>query len=235
MAESLLNGFRGEKQLNECTMVNREQFGEFLSLNPLILEAFKRTFREELWSFGQVEPEPEVQTASSQDAKAPTKNGNSSGGCMGGKGKPRLQEVNRTNSFFSKRKQSTKEGYLLKKGKKMGAWKRRYFLLKEDVLYYYRSKATKLPAGLVFMRGCFCQKKDVGDKFGISISNAHLELFMTEESERDDWFDHFLEVSQQGDVEKKYKFEEEVGSGRFSKVYRAVDTLTQEEVAIKVI
>ena len=154
---------------------------------------------------------------------------------MSTKGKPRLTELYKGNIFFSERKKATKEGYLLKKGKTMGAWKRRYFFLKDEVLYYYRKNATKLPTRLVYLRGCFCQKKDLHDKFGIGISNSRLELYMNEECERDEWFDHILEVSQQGDVEKKYTFGEEIGSGRFSKVYRAVDSLTQEEVAIKVI
>ena len=162
------------------------------------------------------------------------------GGCLSGKPKSRMEETNQKQVFFSSRKRAKKEGYLLKKGKKLGQWKRRYFFLKDDVLYYYRGTDDKLPSGMVYLQGCFCEKITAEEKHGISISNDYkgyveMRVFAEQEHERDEWFEQIQDAAQHGDVEKQYRFEKEIGHGKFSKVYRAVNVHTDEPVAIKII
>ena len=47
-----------------------------------------------------------------------------------------------------------KKGYLMKQGHWILNWKRRWFVLQDDYLYYYKSMTDVTPAGIIFLRDC---------------------------------------------------------------------------------
>ena len=53
----------------------------------------------------------------------------------------------------------------------MKLWKRRYFYLKENLLYYYRDHAEAVPTGVMYLNGCFVEKLTFENRFGILVQN----------------------------------------------------------------
>lgn len=47
-----------------------------------------------------------------------------------------------------------RKGYLMKQGHWIMNWKRRWFVLQDDYLYYYKTMTDVTPAGIVFLRDC---------------------------------------------------------------------------------
>jgi small GTP-binding protein len=47
-----------------------------------------------------------------------------------------------------------KKGYLTKQGHFIINWKRRWFVLKGDYLYYYKTMTDDMPAGVIYLRDC---------------------------------------------------------------------------------
>lgn len=47
-----------------------------------------------------------------------------------------------------------KKGYLMKQGHWILNWKRRWFVLQDDYLYYYKTMTDLTPAGIIFLRDC---------------------------------------------------------------------------------
>jgi serine/threonine protein kinase len=52
------------------------------------------------------------------------------------------------------------EGFLYKLGRKSHTWKRRYFVLVENLLYYYKEKEDTKPLGFFFLQDCFIDSMD---------------------------------------------------------------------------
>ena len=49
---------------------------------------------------------------------------------------------------------STMEGWIIKQGAVVTNWKRRWFVLKSDFLYYFKTQQDSDPTGVVPVRGC---------------------------------------------------------------------------------
>ena len=48
-----------------------------------------------------------------------------------------------------------KEGELMKIGKRTGTMRTRYYLLRDQALFIYANKSSKIPQNIIFLRGMF--------------------------------------------------------------------------------
>eukprot|EP01104_Vermistella_antarctica_P010533 TRINITY_DN281_c0_g4_i1.p1 TRINITY_DN281_c0_g4~~TRINITY_DN281_c0_g4_i1.p1 ORF type:complete len:1382 (-),score=400.10 TRINITY_DN281_c0_g4_i1:56-4201(-) len=110
-----------------------------------------------------------------------------------------------------------REGYLTKQGGHKKTWKKRWFLLKPNLLYYYKTKQEsiahidKKATGVIYLDGCFVKAVDLsshkdtkasakdnkehGKQFGIQIFHAQRRtyfMYASSEAERQEWIEAFL-------------------------------------------
>ena len=49
-------------------------------------------------------------------------------------------------------------GYLFKRTSENSKWQMRYFVLFQNILFYFENDTTVKPAGLIFLEGSYCDK-----------------------------------------------------------------------------
>ena len=133
------------------------------------------------------------------------------------------------------------QGFLKIKGRKSGAMKKRYYFIKNNVLYYYNKISDDTPKDVTYMPNKLIKKEYIKGKFCISVftydSNYHYKtLYAASEQERDAWFDALLIASNNEDITKQYKMKETLGVGKFATVRKAYSIEDPSKtVAIKII
>lgn len=70
--------------------------------------------------------------------------------------------------YASSRESISKDGYLEKKGEINHGYKRRWFILKGNLLFYFEKKTEKQPIGVIILENCSVEVSD-GDKFSFCI------------------------------------------------------------------
>ncbi|KAK7793670.1 hypothetical protein R5R35_013152 [Gryllus longicercus] len=101
-------------------------------------------------------------------------------------------------------------GYLHKRTADSAKWQLRWFVLYQNMLFYYESEACGRPSGVVLLEGCYCERliapgaskhKDAADKqhcFAISYRREHqrqYELRAATESDCKAWIEAIREAS----------------------------------------
>ena len=105
------------------------------------------------------------------------------------------------------RESIVREGWMQKRGGSHGGrtnWKRRWFILVDDELFYLETRQDTTPRGRVSLRGCDFRKADEEVKkahaFGIYSRNSYLEVpfYCHTDSalETEEWLDDLRAASQ---------------------------------------
>ncbi|XP_018899919.1 ras-specific guanine nucleotide-releasing factor 1 isoform X2 [Bemisia tabaci] len=92
------------------------------------------------------------------------------------------------------------QGHLYKRTANNTRWQLRWFVLYQNLLFYYDNEASERPAGIILLEGCYCQKqistdkgKQISDKqliFSVSYradNQRHYELRASTESDCKTW------------------------------------------------
>ncbi|SCO72717.1 calcium-dependent protein kinase 7, putative [Plasmodium vivax] len=142
------------------------------------------------------------------------------------------------------KKNSLKEGILYKIGKHLHQFKARYYILFDNLLYYYDKQKNLKPRGFMFLEGCYVEvisKNDNVSKFGFSICHKgtkqvqRRDLYVNTHEEREEWLQALYSTTKQNTLYNLYELHEQLGQGKFSTVYRGINKQTNAEFAIKVI
>jgi len=136
-----------------------------------------------------------------------------------------------------------KEGFLYKRGQHLHIWKQRWYLLSNNMLYYYAHKSDVRSRGVIFLTGCVVERladdRDSHGYFGLEIlstmGNFRRVLYSTSEAQRDAWIHALQHAAQVIPIEEDYDLGSEIGKGRFSHVLNCVNKHTGEQFAVKVI
>ncbi|PHJ18140.1 camk protein kinase [Cystoisospora suis] len=136
------------------------------------------------------------------------------------------------------------DGVLYKKGKHLHQWQARYYVLVDNMLYYYRRKGDAKPRGFMFLEGCYVEllsEQLGGRQHGFAIVHPKGEtiskrlLFASSSKEQQEWVDALRVATKQQSLEQLYQVGEQLGHGKFSVVYKGIHRQTNEAFAIKVI
>ncbi|PFH34944.1 calcium dependent protein kinase CDPK7 [Besnoitia besnoiti] len=136
------------------------------------------------------------------------------------------------------------DGVLYKKGKHLHQWQARYYVLVDNMLYYYRRKGDAKPRGFMFLEGCYVEllsEQLGGRQYGFAIVHPKGEtvskrlLFANSAKEQKEWVDALRVATKQQALEQLYQVGEQLGHGKFSIVYKGIHRETNELYAIKVI
>ncbi|CBZ54052.1 hypothetical protein NCLIV_044860 [Neospora caninum Liverpool] len=136
------------------------------------------------------------------------------------------------------------DGVLYKKGKHLHQWQARYYVLVDNMLYYYRRKGDAKPRGFMFLEGCYVELLSDqlgGRQYGFAIVHPKGEtvskrlLFANSAKEQREWVDALRVATKQQALEQLYQVGEQLGHGKFSIVYKGIHRETNELYAIKVI
>ncbi|CRH00099.1 calcium-dependent protein kinase 7, putative [Plasmodium relictum] len=142
------------------------------------------------------------------------------------------------------KKNSLKEGILYKIGKHLHQFKARYYILFDNLLYYYDKKRNLKPRGFMFLEGCYVEKISKNEhinKYGFSICHKGTKqvqkrnLYVNSYEEREEWMQALYSSTKQNTLYNLYELHEQLGQGKFSTVYRGINKQTNSEFAIKVI
>ncbi|RWS11512.1 ras guanine nucleotide releasing factor-like protein [Dinothrombium tinctorium] len=66
-------------------------------------------------------------------------------------------------------------GYLFKRTSDNSKWQLRWFVVFQNLLFYYENDTSSKPSGLIFLEGSYCDKT-VHSSSGKNSSNAQLQL-----------------------------------------------------------
>jgi len=56
------------------------------------------------------------------------------------------------------RRENTNAGFLYKKSSDTGKWQQRYFLLFQNLLFYFENETATRPLGVVLLEGSYCER-----------------------------------------------------------------------------
>eukprot|EP01134_Creolimax_fragrantissima_P007143 CFRG7143T1 len=151
-----------------------------------------------------------------------------------------------------------KVGYLYKASTNpVKTWKKRWYTVTYQFLYYYDKKDDRIPSGAIYLPGAYISLLDSWKikpempksnnkhrRFGLSITSNHNThtLFCDPDTseEAQSWIDTITSNNDLHDIHELYLFNidgniDKLGSGGFSHVYRALFKYSGERVAVKVI
>ncbi|KAJ8669556.1 hypothetical protein QAD02_000815, partial [Eretmocerus hayati] len=97
-------------------------------------------------------------------------------------------------------------GYLYKRAADSGKWQQRWFVLYQNILFYYENEGSTRPSGVIMLEGCYCDRlitakgKDADKQICFSISyrrenQRQYELKATTERDCKMWIDAIREAS----------------------------------------
>ncbi|KAF8819781.1 calcium dependent protein kinase CDPK7 [Cardiosporidium cionae] len=144
---------------------------------------------------------------------------------------------------FIDKTEPSKDGILYKIGKHLHQWRARYFVLIDNVLYYYLKKNDPKPKGFLFLEGCYVEGHSVStqlNKIGFTINHIGEKvprrvLYTDNAEECQEWMDALRSSMKQQSLDHVYHVCEQIGQGKFSVVYRCIHRQTGNEYALKVI
>eukprot|EP00922_Rhytidocystis_sp_ex-Travisia-forbesii_P065112 GHVS01096782.1.p1 GENE.GHVS01096782.1~~GHVS01096782.1.p1 ORF type:complete len:814 (-),score=136.40 GHVS01096782.1:156-2462(-) len=143
---------------------------------------------------------------------------------------------------FSVKSEPKCDGVLYKIGKMLHQRRARYFVLVDNLLYYYNKQDDCKPKGFYFLEGCFVDEMsdEQSGKYGLYICHhgekySRKEFFADSAADRTKWLVALRGSTRQQTIEQNYRICERLGQGKFSVVYRAVRLTDGTEFAVKVI
>ncbi|GIX65341.1 calcium dependent protein kinase CDPK7 [Babesia caballi] len=134
-------------------------------------------------------------------------------------------------------------GYMYKRGKRFYQWEKRYYVLIDNLLYYYVNENSARPRGCIFLEGCYLDSlpgSELSSMFGFSICHKgyrlnRRKLFVATKAEFFEWVEALSAAMKQQSLMQLYTVCEQLGHGKFSVVYRAIHKATGEEYAVKIV
>ncbi|KAK3096923.1 hypothetical protein FSP39_004801 [Pinctada imbricata] len=124
------------------------------------------------------------------------------------------------------RRENTIAGYLHKKSTDSGKWQLRYFVLYQNLLFYFESEAAQRPSGVALLEGSYCDRvltpaalktgKDTEKQYCFTITykgvkneiTRQIDLRTDTESECNAWIDHIKRapkvLEQKEELEQKH-------------------------------
>mmetsp|Transcript_433 Transcript_433/g.512 ORF Transcript_433/g.512 Transcript_433/m.512 type:complete len:604 (-) Transcript_433:1957-3768(-) len=206
--------------------MNFEEFCQFLNEYPKIQETFDKCFQKNLWSASNYpEPSHEIQRSGKKV------------GCFSSS-KPKRNQVNEP--ITPLRAQGTEmSGFVQKTGADMSNPETRYAILRSNLMMFYEDPDDPMPDAVIFMEGCYIEK--LTEKLGLSIVHhfhefSELCIVVDSIKSLNDWFVALERACNNRHFEDFFMMsEEQVGSGKFSKVYLGYDLKNEERWAVKVI
>lgn len=143
-----------------------------------------------------------------------------------------------------KAKFPTKTGYMYKRGRHFFKLQKRYYVLIDNLLYYYVDRNSAIPRGCIFLEGCYLDTVVKNDSmstlYGLCIcqksNKANIkEFYVASKSEFFEWVEVLSVAMKQQRLMQLYNICEQLGHGKFSTVYRVIYKSTGEEFAVKVV
>lgn len=67
---------------------------------------------------------------------------------------------------FLARKEGTKRGFLSKKAAEASRWHEKWFILYQNVLFYFEGEQSGRPAGMYLLEGCSCERAPAPPRAG---------------------------------------------------------------------
>ncbi|EDO06021.1 Protein kinase domain family protein [Babesia bovis T2Bo] len=136
-----------------------------------------------------------------------------------------------------------KAGYMYKKGRRLRRWHKRYYVLIDNILYYYRSEQSTKPRGCIFLEGYHMDPLPMrhgSHMYGFRLFHTGYtptlrNLYLKSNEECLEWVEALSKAMHQQSLMQLYAIGEQLGYGKFSVVYRAVHKRTGEEYAIKIV
>ncbi|XP_046679239.1 ras-specific guanine nucleotide-releasing factor 1-like [Homalodisca vitripennis] len=112
-------------------------------------------------------------------------------------------------------------GYLHKKTADSTKWQLRWFILYQNLLFYYDSESCNRPSGVLLLEGCYCERliasgtgsknKDIADnKYCFAISyrrenQRQYELKASTESDYKMWVEYCFAISYRRENQRQYE------------------------------
>lgn len=137
-----------------------------------------------------------------------------------------------------------KSGYMFKHGRHFHKLKKRYFILIDNLLYYYSDKESTKPSGCLFLEGCYLdslvRSDQASDMYGLCICHKankfnRREFYVASRTDFFEWVEALSVAMKQQNLMQLYNICEQIGHGKFSVVYRAIHKSTGEEFAVKIV
>jgi hypothetical protein len=141
------------------------------------------------------------------------------------------------------------KGVLYKHGKTFKNWETRYFIIRDQFLYQYKTKEDfrfLKWSDSRFLVGCYVhsfvneerQKVGISEKsYGIRLQwpNEEIMLFTDSQDSQTNWIRAFTQAAEMRNLRDFYVMAEMIGKGCYATVHRAVCIKTGENYAIKAI
>ena len=144
------------------------------------------------------------------------------------------------------------EGWLWKKGRWLGKWVHRFYVVRDPFLYYYTSESDEAPKGVIFLAGCdveFDKRTGLSNNGGspdsqhclkvTPLNDPHKQRIFYAETETalKSWHAALSKAAKSRKIEDFFQVDwsKPLGKGKFSTVYRASSNEAQQTVAVKVI
>jgi len=117
-------------------------------------------------------------------------------------------------ALMKKEAQFQKSGYFLKKGHRVKNWKRRFFVLKNEYLYYFETEKSLKPKGFILLRNSTIQRYQDPEQpnlgFEIEVHNSsteHVQYYMTglENAQREEWIEIIQNAASSTKIDKSFK------------------------------
>ena len=144
--------------------------------------------------------------------------------------------------FYTSIKKPLKSGFLMKSRGECGDFIKRYYFLKNNLLYYYGLNKKKLVrrirAGIIFVPDKLLEKFEKDGVYFIRFYNAsdrsiRMELAAETQEERDQWFKALSRAWE--NIEKWVDFKDVIGTGQFASVRKAYSKDSSQVYAVKII
>lgn len=149
-------------------------------------------------------------------------------------------------SIVDRRTAFSREGYMYKTGQKVSfGIRKRWYVLRDNFLYYFHSHTHQIPAGIMFIEGCFVEPLPVtkiatrsyyGFKLILSEEKESSKtVYLETEQERREWIKQIEKAALVYNFHDYYNIGNEIGNGMFSRVYECQHKATLRKYAVKVI
>ncbi|CAG9328952.1 unnamed protein product [Blepharisma stoltei] len=221
------------EQFGDKNALNFEDFKQFLARKPIIFETFSSAFKEDVW-FG---------IRCDDRFPSTVKRGSKNHRTMMGPSSSLSFDEDIKMLALQTQGASEMSGIVYKKAKGSDTLEKKFATLKKSLLMINDCADDKMPAGVVFMEGCYVDI--IGDffltnKFGITLSHQNnsykeVNLWCDSRKERDEWVRKLEEAAKTRKFKEYYELGERIGNGKFSEVNICTEHSTGKRWAVKIV
>lgn len=221
-----------EAGFDKKSYLNLSEFGELMNYNIYFKKAIVGAMRPEFWAENEVTTSPLL--VGSRSSQRPTRINLTT--------KSFIECASESGTgFFSSMISPLKTGILKKKGRKSGGMKKRHYIIKGNLMYYYVKKGDSTPKGIMYLPNKLFKKDTINGKHCIRVysydsSFEHKVFYANFKEECDEWYLAMLRAANNCDLTEDYQMRETLGVGKFSTVRKAYHKADKTKtVAIKIV